>query len=159
MKKIIEFFKSKDFIRFVKFCAVGISGTFVDFGILTALKELAHMPTLPANIISFSTAMVNNFIWNYIWTFRDVRGKKISLVFIQFAVISAIGLGLNTLIVVLLEHPFDSLLTRPNSGYLPAKFVATVAVLLWNFTANRLWTFRQKKAGPMEPPISEPDNI
>lgn len=151
MQKMLNFFKSKNFIRFVKFCVVGISGTFVDFGILTALKELAHMPTLPANIISFSTAMLNNFIWNYLWTFRDVRGKKISLVFIQFAVISTIGLGLNSTIVVLLEHPFDSLFTRPNTGYLAAKFIATVVVLLWNFFANRFWTFRQKHAESATP--------
>jgi putative flippase GtrA len=152
VKKIIEFFKSKNFIRFAKFCAVGMSGTVVDFGILTALKELAHMPTLPANIISFSTAMVNNFIWNYLWTFRDIRGKKISLVFIQFAVISIIGLGLNSAIVVLLEHPLNFLFTRPNTGYLAAKFLATIAVLLWNFFANRFWTFRQKPVDANNPP-------
>jgi putative flippase GtrA len=152
VKKIIEFFKSKNFIRFAKFCAVGMSGTVVDFGILTALKELAHMPTLPANIISFSTAMVNNFIWNYLWTFRDIRGKKISLVFIQFAVISIIGLGLNSAIVVLLEHPLNFLFTRPNTGYLAAKFLATIAVLLWNFFANRFWTFRQKPIDANNPP-------
>jgi putative flippase GtrA len=152
VNKIIEFFKSKNFIRFAKFCAVGMSGTVVDFGILTALKELAHMPTLPANIISFSTAMVNNFIWNYLWTFRDIRGKKISLVFIQFAVISIIGLGLNSAIVVLLEHPLNFLFTRPNTGYLAAKFLATIAVLLWNFFANRFWTFRQKPIDANNPP-------
>jgi putative flippase GtrA len=152
MKKIIVFFKSPSFIRFAKFCVVGMSGTLVDFGILTALKELAHMPTLPANIISFSTAMVNNFIWNYIWTFRDIRGKKIFLVFIQFAVISVIGLVLNSAIVVLLEKPLNSLFTRPNTGYLAAKFLATIVVLLWNFFANRLWTFRQKPTSPETPP-------
>jgi putative flippase GtrA len=152
LKKIIAFFKSKNFIRFVKFCAVGMSGTVVDFGILTALKELAHMPTLPANVISFSTAMVNNFIWNYIWTFRDIRDKKVSVVFIQFAVISVIGLGLNSAIVVLLEHPLNFLFTRPNTGYLAAKFLATIAVLLWNFFANRFWTFRQKPVDANNPP-------
>jgi putative flippase GtrA len=157
VKKIIKFFKSKNFIRFVKFCAVGMSGTVVDFGILTALKELAHMPTLPANIISFSTAMVNNFIWNYIWTFRDIRGKKVSLVFIQFAIISAIGLGLNSSIVVLLEHPLNILFTRPNTGYLAAKFIATIVVLLWNFFANRFWTFRQKPVDSETPPIPSED--
>ncbi len=158
LKKFTAFLKSKNFIRFVKFCTVGMSGTVVDFGILTALKELAHMPTLPANIISFSTAMVNNFIWNYLWTFRDIRGKKISLVFIQFAVISAIGLGLNSAIVVLLEHPLNSLFTRPNTGYLAAKFIATVAVLLWNFFANRFWTFHQK-SNEIDIPPAPSENI
>ena len=158
LNKFKAFFKSKNFIRFAKFCAVGMSGTVVDFGILTALKELVHMPTVPANTISFSTAMVNNFIWNYIWTFRDIRGKKISLVFIQFAVISIIGWGLNTLVVWSLEHPLDFLFTRPNTGYLAAKFVATVAVLIWNFSANRFWTFRQKSVEP-EAPSAPSENL
>jgi putative flippase GtrA len=156
VKKIIHFLKSKDFIRFVKFCVVGISGTLIDFGILAGLKELAHMPTLPANIISFVTAMVNNFTWNYIWTYRDVRGKKVSLVFIQFAVISVIGLALNSAIVVLLEKPLNFLFTRPNTGYLAAKTIATIVVLLWNYFANRLWTFRQK---PVETPPTSTGNI
>jgi putative flippase GtrA len=151
VKKIRAFLQSKNFLQFLKFAVVGLSGTVVDFGILAALKELVHMPTLPANVLSFTTAMANNFTWNYLWTFRDVRGKKVSVVFIQFAVISVIGLALNSTIVVLLEKPLNSLFTRPNTGYLAAKFIATIVVLLWNYFANRLWTFRQRPRKADEP--------
>jgi putative flippase GtrA len=50
---------------------------------------------------------------------------------------------LNDLLVTLLENPLGSLLGDVERGYLPAKVVATGFVLLWNFGANRLWTFRE----------------
>jgi hypothetical protein len=65
---------------------------------------------------------------------------------IQFGLVSIIGLGINNLIVVTFDLPFDHLLRlldAPDAiaGYIPAKMLATLVVLFWNFFVNRYWTY------------------
>jgi putative flippase GtrA len=135
----------KEAERFSKFLVVGTIGAVVDFGTLTLLIELAGFPTLVANTISFSAAVVSNFTFNRYWTYPDSRNKPITSQLGQFALVSIIGLIINNTILILLEGPFDRLLAVNESlagyGYLPAKVIATVVVLFWNFFVNRYWTY------------------
>ncbi len=133
----------KEIQRFLRFGLVGISGTLVDFIILTLLKELLHLPTLTANTISYSCGIINNFILNRLWTFPEARQARIATQFIRFTLVSLVGLALNDLLVTWLEVPLGALLNSPEQGYLPAKLAATAVVLAWNFIGNRLWTFRK----------------
>lgn len=126
--------------RLLRFLAVGMSGTLVDFGLLTVLK-LAGWATLPANLLSYSLGILNNYTWNRRWTFADRQRKPWAQQLIQFAAVSLVGLGLNTLLVVWLEAPLSDLFQGAAWSYLPAKALATAAVMLWNFAINRLWTF------------------
>ena len=137
---------SKEAERFLKFAVVGTIGFIVDFGLLYILKEFVGLPTIIANTFSFCAAVVSNFTLNRYWTYPDSRSKKLSAQLIQFTLVSLIGLLINDIIVVLLEHPFQSLLDTgftflPIAGYIPAKIVATVVVLFWNFFINRRWTY------------------
>jgi dolichol-phosphate mannosyltransferase len=134
--------KRTGWMRFLKFIAVGMTGTVLDFGILALLKEWAHFPTLPANIISFSAAMVNNFTWNYLWTFRDRRSGKMVMQFMKFLIIAMLGLVLNSLTLLALEKPMGALFGIPQQGYLPSKVIASTVVMLWNFFVNKWWNFR-----------------
>lgn len=135
----------KEAERFSKFLVVGTIGAVVDFGTLTLLIELVGLPTLVANTISFSAAVVSNFTFNRYWTYPDSRQKPISSQLGQFALVSLIGLAINNTILGLLEGPFDRLLLSMDSfvgyGYFPAKIVATIVVLFWNFFVNRYWTY------------------
>lgn len=131
--------------KLVRFMTVGASGTAIDFALLTLLKEALGFPTLVANSFSFSAGLLNNFTWNRLWTFADVRNSSIARQFMQFAVVSLFGLLLNNFIVLMLEAPLGALLGSlfgvQNYGYLAAKVLATGVAFLWNFTANRYWTF------------------
>lgn len=135
----------KEAERFSKFLVVGTIGFVVDFGTLTLLKELFQTPTLIANTISFTMAVVSNFTLNRYWTYPDSREKNLGSQLGQFAVVSIIGLLINNTLLWLLETPFDSLLDTigifVGKGYIPAKMVATVVVLFWNFFVNRYWTY------------------
>jgi putative flippase GtrA len=51
----------------------------------------------------------------------------------RFALVATAGAAINTGIVALLY--------AAGAHYLVAQAVATVAVLAWNFLANRYWTF------------------
>ncbi len=136
---------SKEAERFSKFLVVGGIGFVVDFGTLTLLKELFQTPTLVANTISFTMAVVSNFTLNRYWTYPDSRQKKLSSQLGQFAIVSIVGLVINNSLLWLLEAPFDNVLATieiaVGKGYIPAKMVATVIVLFWNFFINRYWTY------------------
>lgn len=130
--------------RFIRFGLVGASGTILDFVILTALKYFLGWATLPANILSYSAGILNNYLLTRYWVYPENR-RRTFVQLGQFAAISFVGLGLNNLIVLGLEQPLGDWLGNPALGYLPAKISATLLVLGWNFFANRLWTFADKR--------------
>lgn len=137
---------SKEVERFLKFAVVGTIGFIIDFGLLTILKEVFGLHTAIANTLSFCAAVVSNFTLNRYWTYPDSRSKKLSAQLGQFLAVSVVGLLLNDVIVILLEHPFQAILDTtlsflPLSGYIPAKVVATIVVLFWNYFVNRRWTY------------------
>ena len=136
----------KEAERFFKFLVVGTIGFIVDFGLLTYLVEVLGFIPVVANTFSFSAAVVSNFTFNRYWTYPDSRSKRRRVQLIQFFLVSIIGLTINNLLLLLLQQPFDVLLhTTPMAnfieGYIPAKIVATVVVLFWNFFVNRYWTY------------------
>ena len=148
--------------QFIKFALVGITGTAIDFGGFALLWRGLGLNPILASAISFSVAVVNNFLLNRIWTFADVPARNPAAQLGQFSVVATVGLGLNlSLMAVLIEvvEPRLSLILRlgapgaagwrllePNLEWWPllSKAVATVIVLFWNFAGNRLWTFRDR---------------
>jgi putative flippase GtrA len=135
----------KEAERFFKFLIVGSIGFVVDFGTLTLLKEVFDLPTLLANTFSFSAAVISNFTFNRFWTYPDSRNKKLTAQLVQFGLVNIVGLVINNTLLFLLESPFDSLTTSlgllGGRGYIPAKAIATIVVLFWNFFVNRYWTY------------------
>ena len=131
----------KEFQRFSRFLTVGAVGTLLDFSLLTLLK-LSGLSTLFANSFSFTAGLINNFTWNRLWTFHETVHLNWHRQLVQFTVISLIGLALNNVIVLSLEQPLGAILGQPDWGYLPAKAIATSAVVFWNYFANRKWTFK-----------------
>jgi len=142
MATISSLTSKKEFTRFSRFLTVGAIGTMIDFSLLALLKSIG-LPTLTANSISFSAGLVNNFTWNRLWTFRDVRSNW-QRQLVQYTLISLFGLALNNAFVLSLEIVFGSFLPNPELGYLPAKVAATGVVVFWNYFANRFWTFNNQ---------------
>ena len=63
--------KLKEFTIFIKYATVGVTGTALDVGSLYVFVDLLHIPVLVAAALSFILAVVNNFVLNKIWTFRN----------------------------------------------------------------------------------------
>jgi putative flippase GtrA len=138
--------KEKEAERFFKFLIVGTVGFIVDFGTLTVLVEVFGLRPVVANTFSFSAAVLSNFTWNRYWTYPDSRSKRRRVQLTQFGVVSLLGLLINNTILVLTQGPFEGLLRTIHApeairGYIPAKIVATIVVLFWNFFINRYWTY------------------
>ena len=120
-------------LKFLKFCLVGFSGMLVDFGFTWLCKEKFKWNKYVSNSIGFVLAATNNYIWNRWWTFQS-DNANIPIEYGKFFVISAIGLGLNNLVIYLLHE-------KLKLNFYLAKLIAIGAVTVWNFTMNYRFTF------------------
>jgi putative flippase GtrA len=137
--------------RFFRFAVVGIIGAVVDFGTMNALTLFAYMPFIPASMISFGAAVASNFLWNRFWTYPDSRSKAVARQIMQFILISIIGLAIR----VPLLHWVEGMMVDGFARILPKGFLfsprfmghnlalaaAVLVVMMWNFLANRFWTY------------------
>ena len=129
MARLVTLVKTnrKEFKRFAKFLAVGITGFIVDFGVFNLLIRTIGLPDVLvfgvlikgatfAQAISFTLAAINNFMWNRFWTYPDSRSKPILRQFGQFFVLSLIGLLIRTPIFALLSSPAQALVGSMQFG-------------------------------------------
>jgi len=126
--------------RFIRFGVVGFSGVFVDMTIFYLLREHVELGLTRSAILSTEVAILNNFLWNDLWTFSDIsqhqRGWRKRLKrFLKFNVICLVGLILNVLLVNLLFNVFGI------NEYV-AKLMAIAAVTVWNFWINLKLSWR-----------------
>jgi putative flippase GtrA len=128
-----QIFNKLFLLKFIKFCLVGFSGIFVDFGTTYFFKEVVKIQKYIANAIGFSLAATTNYFLNRIWTFNS-HNPKILEEFSRFFIIALIGLGINSAIIWLLNGRFKV-------NFYLSKLVATVIVTLWNFLINAYFTF------------------
>jgi len=138
--------------RFLKFAVVGSFGALVDFGSFHLLMSFLGLRAEWAQAVSFTLAIISNFIWNRLWTYPDSRSKPISRQLVTFFLVNLVGLAVRTPIFTNLEEPFRKLfegfsfipigiLTADRLGYTFALGVAVVVVMFWNFFINRVWTY------------------
>lgn len=136
--------------RFLKFMAVGAFGAVVDFGIANLLTHFLNFALVVAGTISFTCAVLSNFMWNRFWTYPESRSRPLAHQLGMFALVNVAGVLIRIPILHFLELPLRSLIEA--NGVLPAltpEFLArnlTLAVavgivMLWNFFVNRYWTY------------------
>ncbi|WP_271255218.1 glycosyltransferase [Pseudanabaena sp. Chao 1811] len=128
--------------RFIKFGLVGFSGVFVDMAILYLLSDASTLGwgLTRSKIIGSEVAILNNFLWNDLWTFRDFSSqqsgwrKRIKR-FVKFNLICLLGIGLNLIILNILYNYFGV------NKYL-ANLIAIAIVTIWNFWFNLKLSWR-----------------
>jgi len=124
--------------RFVKFCTVGASGTVVGLGFLALFVQVASLNKTVSVAASYEIAIINNFILNELWTFRDRRtpGQKSFLMRgLKFNLVSLVGGGIN-LGVFSLAYKMGGIY------YILSEVIAIAVAMLWNFFSNVTWTWR-----------------
>jgi len=122
--------------RLFRFGLVGFSGVFVDMAMLFLLSDPSMLgwKLTRSKIIAAETAIINNFIWNDLWTFGDLSNdqkgwQKTLKRFLKFNTICLIGLFLNVLVLNLLFNVFSM------NRYV-ANLIAIALVTAWNFWVN-----------------------
>lgn len=121
-------------LTFLKFFTVGGMGFGIDMLSTWILKEKLVLKKYTANTIGFFIGIVFRFFINKAWTFQDSNPEWLKQM-IQFGSIALVGLAMVNGIIYLLDEKWKFL------SFYKAKVIAMIFFMLWNFTANYLWTF------------------
>jgi dolichol-phosphate mannosyltransferase len=81
--KVATILGIKDKIRIIKFGVVGFVGFVVNYGGLLLLKRTG-LTVYWATLIATELAIISNFIWNNVWTFKEQQISNLKDLIVQF---------------------------------------------------------------------------
>jgi dolichol-phosphate mannosyltransferase len=124
--------RPESWLELVRFAAVGASGYVVNLLVFALAVGPADADHRLAALAAWLVAVVNNFLWNRLWTFRARDGHA----GFQAARFLAVSVAAFALSLVVLE-----LLVGLGVPEVPAQAVAIVTATPLSFLGNKLWTF------------------
>lgn len=117
----------------IKFLLVGGTATAVQYVALVLLVELVSMNPVIASVLGYIAGAVVNYLLNYYFTFLS-EGKHFQTA-LKFSVVVTSALSLNALIMYICTELLQI-------HYMISQVIATLLVLVWNFFAHKLWTYK-----------------
>jgi putative flippase GtrA len=102
--------------------------------LLTASFFLLGLPLVRASAIGFTISALANYLLNARLTFRSRQPHTVTAP--RFFATAAVGLLINSFLL--------SLLVSTGLHGVPAQMLATVGVIIWNYSINGLWTFKKR---------------
>ena len=118
--------------QFLVFAGIGAIGTVGHYTTLILLVQLLHANPVIATTIGFVIGALINYLLNYRITFNSNKEHRETLT--KFFSVAALGAVFNGLIMSAGFYLFEI-------HYLIIQLVATGLVLVFNFMANKYWTF------------------
>jgi dolichol-phosphate mannosyltransferase len=126
--------------RFLRFGLVGFSGVFVDLAAFYFLRTSLNLGIARSTMLSAEVAVINNFLWNDLWTFGDIsrqqpkRRQRLKR-FLKFNTICLMGIILQALLVSLMHDMLhlNEFVSKP---------IAIAIVTFWNFWINLKLSWR-----------------
>lgn len=131
----------KDKQKFIKFGTVGFAGYLVNALTLLLFTRL-NFPSWGAWGLSTELAIINNFVFNNIWTFKDQqikRGAGLISKFLQFNLTSAGGLIIQVVVGVVTDR-----LISPHYRQIVLPLTVVFLVLPYNYLMYTLVIWRKK---------------
>lgn len=119
--------------QFFCFAGVGVAGILVHYSTLLTLVQILAVAPVFSSTAGFVMGALITYLLNYRYTFRGNRSHRDAAT--KYFTVALGGLMLNVLIMVLATKVLIL-------HYLLAQIITTGIVLIWNFSGNRLWTFR-----------------
>lgn len=137
--------------RFVRFGEIGGLNWLMDLGALNILVllsgESAGWKSVAWKAISFTLAVINSYLWNRAWVFRDAPNQEGPRLAGKFIVASVMGLGVNLAAFAFLGF-IGSLFDRSVSALAWLDVSAIAASMLsmaFNYFSYKTWVFRGAK--------------
>ena len=123
--------------RLGKYMLVGLSGVMVNYAILWSFTDILGIFYMFSAIIATGIAILTNFTFNEVWTFRDRlknksgRHKRI----FKFFAVSLSGM----VIALIVLFVFVEFL---NIYYLISNMIGVFFGFMWNYSINSMWTWK-----------------
>ena len=142
---LIERARSPEFVRFLKFAAVGGSGVVVNMGVLWiatvyVFASLPHTTAVAwAGFWAIAISILTNFLLNDMWTWGDRRGAGASPFAVRLGKYVLVASIAGVVQWVVLQG-----LVHVGIHYMLANFVGIAAGIAINYVANNWWTFRAR---------------
>ena len=116
--------------QFGKFAIVGLTSLAVDYALLMFLVETCEADLFFSTTVSFIVSVIINYVLSMRYVFDHREGMSRKREFTIFAILSAVGLGLNDL------YMFVGV-TMLNIGYQAMKLISTFLVTWYNFFSRK----------------------
>jgi dolichol-phosphate mannosyltransferase len=129
----------KEWKRVFRFGLVGLSGIFVNMGVLKLLL-MVNISEYIALFFAIVLSILNNFLWNDVWTFKASPQKKVTSIrqrLCSFCTISAGGAIINYSITILLKQLLGI------NIYI-SDLIGILIGFSWNFLINRRFTWGRR---------------
>jgi putative flippase GtrA len=120
--------------QFIRFAAVGLCGTAVQYVVLWGGVEFFGTPAALASGVGYMCGSVVNYLLNYFFTFES--GKTHAEAASKYFSVLAVGWCINTGLMAVLVHSMGW-------NYWIAQILTTGIGLIWNFAGSRLWAFKE----------------
>lgn len=119
--------------QFVQFAAAGLVGTAAHYAVLFAGVEGLGAGAVESSSAGYCTGALINYALARRFVFRS--SKPIRHTAWRFALVTVAGMALNAISMNMMTNGLGM-------HYFLAQLLSTAAVLAWNFTANKWWSFR-----------------
>jgi putative flippase GtrA len=123
--------------QFLRFMAVGATGTTVQYIVLWLGTALLFAPAAICSAIGYVLGSVVNYVLNYLFTFES--GKSHIEAASKYYMVLGVGWCINTGLMGVFVHRYDW-------NVWLAQVLTTGIGLVWNFAGSRWWAFKHVQA-------------
>ena len=125
------------FKKFLKYGVAGGSAFIFDFALIYILIEYVEIHYLIAVPIAFIVGTMINYGINHLWVFKGTQ-QNVKTGYVLFLIVAIVG--------VLLTMGFMYMMIEWwNVQTLWARVIAAGLVYIWSFSANFIFTFKEKQ--------------
>ena len=129
----------------LRFGAIGVVNTALDFGLLFVFSSIFSIPRGFANMLSTSISFIFSFFANKRYTFNSSSKENIVREMVLFTVVTLFGLWvIQGLIIHFLTPVIMNVGFTEELALLASKLIATVASLIWNYLLYSRVVFKHK---------------
>ena len=119
-------------VQFLKFGAVGVTNSIITF-VVYSILVFCGSNYLVANVIGYCVGVVNSYVWNSKFVFKQQQSK---VLFTKFVLVNLITLSINTVLLYIL-------IDKLNYGKYVGQLMTISISMMLNFMLNKLWTFKK----------------
>lgn len=134
---LLPFIKKQMVKQFIGYLISGTIATIVHYTLLIYLVEIYFSPVIIASSAGFIGGAITGFTLNKQFVFNDHTAVKTAG--FKYTIMVITSAGLNMLLLFLLTK-FMHLY------YLFAQIIATISIIIYNFTCCKMWIFNKGKA-------------